>query len=57
MSLTSGRRSALSRWSDEDWEGPPRGLMIAGVLVLGLGLLALYRFGPELRRYIKIKSM
>ena len=33
------------------------GLLIAGLTVLGLGALAWYFWGPDLRRYLKIRSM
>ncbi|HZV07030.1 MAG TPA: hypothetical protein VE999_18250 [Gemmataceae bacterium] len=33
------------------------GLLLAGLAVVGLGALAWYYFGPELRRYIKVSRM
>ena len=36
-------------------KGP--GLMIAGLAALGLGALAWYYFEPDVRRYLKIRSM
>lgn len=33
------------------------GLLLAGVAALGLGLWALYYLAPDLRRYLKIRSM
>jgi hypothetical protein len=33
------------------------GLMLAGLAAVGLGALAWYYFGPELRRYIKVSRM
>jgi hypothetical protein len=33
------------------------GLTLAGVAALGLGGLAWYYFGPDLRRYLKIRHM
>jgi hypothetical protein len=33
------------------------GLLLAGLAALGLGALAWYYFGPELRRYIKLSRM
>ncbi len=36
---------------------PRSGMMIAGILALGLGALAFYYLGPDLRRYIKIEMM
>ena len=37
--------------------GPSWGLMISGLAAVGLGLMAWYYFGPDLRRYIKIERM
>lgn len=34
-----------------------RGWMIGGLVVLGLGLFAAYKFGPDLVRYIKMERM
>jgi hypothetical protein len=33
------------------------GLLLAGLAALGLGALAWYYLGPDLRRYIKISRM
>jgi hypothetical protein len=33
------------------------GLLLAGLAVLGLGVLAWSYFGPEIRRYIKVARM
>ena len=48
-------RSPLARRT-EPFE-PPRRLMVAGLVVLGLGCLAWYYLGPDVRRYMKIRSM
>ena len=32
-------------------------LLLAGLAVVGLGALALYYLGPDLRRYLKIRNM
>lgn len=50
-----GARFALAEWKRA--EGPPVGLIVAGVAVVGLGLLAWTYLGPDLKRYIKIHSM
>jgi hypothetical protein len=36
---------------------PGPGLLTTGLVLLGLGALAWYYLGPDLRRYLKIKSM
>lgn len=36
---------------------PPTGLLLGGLVVLGLGALAMYYLGPDLVRYLKIKRM
>jgi hypothetical protein len=36
---------------------PASGLFTLGLVALGLGALAWYYIGPDLRRYIKISSM
>lgn len=33
------------------------GMMLAGLAALGLGALAWYYFGPDVRRYLKIRNM
>jgi hypothetical protein len=38
-------------------EGVPVGWVVAGVVVVGLGLLAWSSMGADFRRYLKIKSM
>jgi hypothetical protein len=68
LSLPSGQSSSLAPWSGQDrsslvpWSGqdrrqPSTGLLIAGVVVVGLGFLAWSYLGPDLRRYMKIHSM
>jgi hypothetical protein len=49
-------RYGLSRRRTQG-SGPSLGLMISGVAAIGLGLLAWYYFGPNLRRYIKIERL
>ncbi len=42
------------------WRGGenfPTGLLVGGLVAVGLGALAWYYLGPDLRRYLKIKSM
>jgi hypothetical protein len=62
-----GHGSALGLSSD-DWRekvglrrvdqgGPSTAWLIAGAVVVGLGVWALISMGPELRRYLKIKAM
>lgn len=50
-----GERSALAEW--ERHGGPPVGLLVAGAIMIGLGVLAWTYLGPDLRRYLKIQSM
>ena len=51
-------RREISRLSGQDEHaGPSTGLVIAGVVVVGLGLLAWSYLGADLRRYLKIHSM
>ncbi len=49
----SGQRLVRRRRSATG--GP--GWMIGGLVVLGVGLLAAYKFGPDLVRYIKMERM
>jgi len=69
LRLASERRGPLSRLTRDGWgerlglaerersEGLPVGWIIAGVVVVGLGVLAWTHLGPDLRRYLKIHSM
>ena len=41
----------------QDRTGPPPELLVAGVVVAGLGLLAWAYLGPDLKRYLKIHAM
>jgi hypothetical protein len=67
-SLASGTQSRTQE--RDDWQerygltrrrpqagGSSWGLMISGAAAVGLGLLAWYYLGPDLRRYIKIERM
>jgi hypothetical protein len=38
-------------------EGISTGWLIAGLAVVGVGAWALYHFGPDLRRYLKMERM
>jgi hydrogenase expression/formation protein HypD len=40
-----------------DSSGPPLGLLVAGLVVVGLGVMAWTYLGPDLRRYIKMSNM
>ncbi|HLH28490.1 MAG TPA: hypothetical protein VKW77_06215 [Acidimicrobiales bacterium] len=42
-----------------EWARPRsnRGFLIAGLAAIGLGVLAWQYLGPDLRRYLKIRSM
>jgi hypothetical protein len=68
LRLTSERQGPLSEMIDDGWErfaprrrprpeGPPVGWLVAGVAVVGLGVLAWSYLGPDLKRYMKIHSM
>jgi hypothetical protein len=39
------------------WRDPRTTILIAGAVVLGVGLFTWYYLGPDLRRYMKIHSM
>jgi hypothetical protein len=57
--------SRRRRERDEDYElaaeersrGGGTGWLIAGLVAVGLGALAWYYLGPDLRRYLKIERM
>ena len=69
--LTSEQEELLSRPQQErsDWDeryelaerersgGGISGWLIAGLAVAGLGALAWYYLGPDLRRYLRIRNM
>jgi hypothetical protein len=37
--------------------GPPWGLLVTGLVVVGLGVMAWNYLGPDLRRYLKMSNM
>lgn len=37
--------------------GPSWGLVTTGLVLAGLGIMAWYYFGPDVRRYLKIERM
>lgn len=61
----SGRRGTLARLTDDLEERPGHAKfeeaevrrVVAALVAAGLFAWALYTFGPELRRYLKIRSM
>jgi hypothetical protein len=67
--FTSERPGLLSNITHGDWSGhshlarreeylgPHPRVILAGVVLLGLGLAAWYYIGPDVRRYLKIRSM
>ena len=57
LSLHSRKHHPLHRAFREEHNYPPTYLIVAGVVVVGLGLLAFSSMGADLRRYLKIHSM
>jgi hypothetical protein len=55
--LMSAHRSHPPRRWQAERKGPPVGPIVAGVVAVGLGVLAWTYMGPDLRRYMKIRSM
>ena len=65
--LTAEEQERLSRAPADDWRGryAPRersgiglpGLLVGGLLLAGLGVLVWNYIGPDLKRYMKIRSM
>ena len=67
--MTPEHQAGSVRAQGEEWEsryypaerrggnGFPTGILVGGLLAIGLGALAWYYLGPDLRRYMKIKSM
>ena len=49
-----GRRSLARR---EESLGASRGVLIAGIVAVGVGLLAWHYLGPDVKRYMKIRNM
>jgi len=54
-SSEEGRRRSLAEQSGSRSASP--NLLIAGLAVVGLGALAWYYFGSDLKRYLKIRDM
>jgi hypothetical protein len=46
-----------SEFAERGFGGVGPGLLFAGLAVAALGAMAWYYLGPDLRRYLKIKSM
>ena len=67
--LTAENEARLEPRPSEEWHGrhllrereesggSSLSLLIGGLAVIGLGALAWYYLGPDLRRYMKIRSM
>ncbi len=66
--LTSGHRGTLARLAGDDWGrrpfarreepfGASRGWLIAGLVAVGVGALAIHYLGPDVKRYMKIRDM
>jgi hypothetical protein len=66
--LITRRRSSGLPEQIEDWgrralgkprarQGPSTNLLVASVVIIGLGYLAWSYLGPDLRRYLKIHNM
>lgn len=56
-SLMPRRYASLPRWRYEEKRSPHTGLLIAGAVVVGLGVLSWVYLGSDLKRYMKIRSM
>jgi len=50
-------REATALVEQQDSGGGLSGWAVGGLVMLGLGLLAWYYLGPDLRRYLKIRNM
>lgn len=57
LDLYKKQHHPLRRLTHTERKEPPAGLIIAGVVVVGLGLIAWSYLGADLRRYLKIHSM
>lgn len=55
--LMPGQHPSLAHWPYEERTVPHKGLLIAGAVVVGLGVLSWIYLGPDLKRYLKIHSM
>lgn len=49
--------ASLPHWRREERRTPSPGLLIAGAVVVGLGVLGWVYLGPDFKRYMKIRSM
>jgi hypothetical protein len=66
-SITTTPSPGLQRWQEARarhpgsrngaYTAPSLGLMLTGAAVIGLGALAWWKFGSDLKRYIKISRM
>ncbi len=57
MPRSASREGREQTWLPERVSEIPLPWMLAGLVAVGLGAAALWYFGPDLRRYLKIKSM
>ena len=67
--LISEHRELLPRSLGDDWldhlrprrrkaaSGVHPGLVVAGLVVIGVGLLAIFYVGPDVKRYMKLRTM
>jgi hypothetical protein len=51
------RERSMSTRRTEDSSGTSTGLVLAGIAVVAIGVWAVYHFGPDFRRYIKMEMM
>ena len=58
-SLMRGRHPSLPRWShyEQPKALPHKSLLIAGAVVVGVGVLGWIYLSSDLKRYMKIRSM
>jgi hypothetical protein len=57
LKLHEERHHPLRKLTHNDYKSPSTRMIVAGIVVVGLGIVAWSYLGADLKRYMKIHSM